>query len=183
MKFSFYKYIMICAVALSFAGVALAQSEREKGFEHYKRGEYEKAVEILQKAVEEDDKNQESWLYLGMAFSKLKKSREAGKAFRKADKLPLKELAENEKALVIISKPKPQYTDLARMNQTQGTIAFAIEFGADGVSKNAFIFQSLPSGLTEKAIEAAEKIKFKPAIRDGKPVSTIKIVKYSFAIY
>ena len=41
----------------------------------------------------------------------------------------------------------------------------------------------LPDGLTENAIAAAEKIKFVPAMKDGKPVTSVATVDYSFTIY
>jgi outer membrane biosynthesis protein TonB len=38
----------------------------------------------------------------------------------------------------------------------------------------------LPHGLTEKAIEAAKKIRFNPAVRDGQPVSVRGNLEYTF---
>jgi hypothetical protein len=37
--------------------------------------------------------------------------------------------------------------------------------------------------LTEKAIQAAEQVKFKPAERDGRPVSSVIALEYNFNIY
>ena len=36
--------------------------------------------------------------------------------------------------------------------------------------KQVRVIHGLPDGLTEQAIEAARQAKFKPAIKDGKPV-------------
>ena len=37
------------------------------------------------------------------------------------------------------------------------------------------------SGLTERAIEAAKRIKFTPAMKDGKPVSVWMQLEYNFS--
>jgi hypothetical protein len=42
---------------------------------------------------------------------------------------------------------------------------------------------TLPEGLTEQAIEAARDIEFKPASKDGRPVSQYVTVEYNFNIY
>lgn len=183
MKHSFYKSTLLTILILSSVIFAFGQTEREKGIEFYGRGEYQKAVESLQKVVEADEKDGESWLYLGMSFAKSKKRKEAAKAFKKADKLFPEDAQEDKDRIKIVAKPRAGYTDAARENQVQGTIKLAIEFGADAEIKYIFGFETLPYGLTENTIKAASKIKFEPATKDGKPVARIQIVRYSFAIY
>jgi outer membrane biosynthesis protein TonB len=41
----------------------------------------------------------------------------------------------------------------------------------------------LPDGLTEKAIEAARRISFTPAEKDGRKVSQYVTIEYNFNIY
>lgn len=82
-----------------------------------------------------------------------------------------------------LSKPEPKYTDKARQNDEQGIVSLAILFGADGEIKFIMVLEGLNYGLTEQAIEAAKKITFEPAARDGKPVVTVKRVQYRFSIY
>ena len=182
MKHSFYKFISTSTLILIFVISASAQTQSESGIEFYRNGEYQKASEILQKAVEVDKKNIESWLFLGMSFARLKMKREAVDAFNKADKLMTKEWAANEDNVKITEKPRPSYTDAARSNLTQGLVAIAVEFGADGKIKYAFLVRTLPNGLTENAVEVLRKIKFNPAVKDGKPVTAIRIIEYSFSI-
>jgi len=43
--------------------------------------------------------------------------------------------------------------------------------------------QSLPFGLTEKAILAARQIRFVPAMRGGHPVSVYMQLEYNFNLY
>ena len=54
---------------------------------------------------------------------------------------------------------------------------------ADGGVANIRVVRGLPDGLTEKAIEAAQHMKFKPATKNGDPVATKTQVEFSFNIY
>jgi TonB family protein len=83
----------------------------------------------------------------------------------------------------LISKPEPTYTQKARDEQIDGTIVLRCVFASDATVKYILIVQTLPSGLTERAIEAAKKIKFIPATRDGKPASMWMQLEYNFNLY
>jgi len=176
---------LFCALLFSTSIVFAQASEREKGIEFYNKGEYQKAVESLQKAVETDEEDKNAWLYLGMSHARLKKQSLAEKALNKADKISTKnkESAEAQAQVKIIAKPRPSYTDSARMAQTQGIVKIAVEFGADGKIKAIVPFVNLPEGLTQMSVAAAKQVKFEPAVKDGKPYSTIGILSYSFRIY
>lgn len=178
-----YKISLLAAFFMLAVNFAFAQIERADGLKFYEQGEYEKAAVELQKAVDADKNDQEAWLYLGMSFARLKKGNKAFKAFSKGDGIKPKEPAEKDKNLKIISKPRPRYTDAARQENVQGTIALAVEFGADGTIRFVFPIRGLPFGLTENAVSVARQIKFEPAVRDGKTISQIGLVGYSFAIY
>ncbi|HEV2905618.1 MAG TPA: energy transducer TonB, partial [Pyrinomonadaceae bacterium] len=54
---------------------------------------------------------------------------------------------------------------------------------ADGAVEHIEVLTGLPDGLSQMAIEAARLIKFKPAMKDGKPVSAWVEVKYHFQVY
>lgn len=85
--------------------------------------------------------------------------------------------------LKILSKPPAIYTDKARMNNVQGTVLLRVTFLKTGKIGKIEIVKALPDGLTEQAIKAAEKIKFEPEIKKGKPQTVTKIMSYSFTIY
>jgi hypothetical protein len=51
---------------------------------------------------------------------------------------------------------------------------------ADGTVKNIFPMKPLAFGLTETAFDAAKRIKFTPAIRNGQPVSQFVVLSYEF---
>lgn len=85
--------------------------------------------------------------------------------------------------LSLIKKPRANYTDAARQNQIQGTINLAVFFSGDGNTKKILALTRLRHGLTEQSIAAAQEIKFTPQMKDGKPVSVVKIVQYTFILY
>ncbi len=83
----------------------------------------------------------------------------------------------------VLRKPEPSYTGEARNNQVTGTVVLRCIFAADGRVRNIYVIRGLPDGLTERAIEAARKIKFIPAMKDGKPVSMWMQLEYNFNLY
>ena len=85
--------------------------------------------------------------------------------------------------LKILSKPLPSYTDKARQENIVGTIRVLVLFAASGRVTHTIVLSGLGSGLNENAVNAARRIVFEPAQENGKPVSQIKIVEYSFSIY
>jgi tetratricopeptide (TPR) repeat protein len=85
--------------------------------------------------------------------------------------------------LSLLEKPRVKYTDSARQAQVQGTISLAVFFSADGNAKKVLALNNLSHGLTEQAILSAEQIKFTPQMKDGNPVSVVKMVQYNFILY
>jgi Tfp pilus assembly protein PilF len=89
----------------------------------------------------------------------------------------------NRVPLLIINKAPPSYTQAAREANYQGSITLAILFAADGKTKYVIALNTLDYGLTDQAIKAASFITFEPEMLDGKPVSVVRRVQYSFSIY
>jgi len=69
------------------------------------------------------------------------------------------------------------------MSQTTGTVRLDAIFTASGKVIVSKIINGLSGGLTEKAIEAAQNIKFLPAEKDGRPVPLRIRLEYSFNLY
>jgi TonB family protein len=84
---------------------------------------------------------------------------------------------------VLLSKPEPNYTEAARANDTTGVVKLRMALGADGRVSDIGVLEGLPDGLTEQAMDAAERLQFVPAQRDGRPVSQWATVEYVFEIY
>ena len=83
--------------------------------------------------------------------------------------------------LSILEKPEPQYTEEARRNRTQGTVVLQLALYKDG-GIGVTVVKGLPDGLTEKAIEAARAIKFRPGEVNGRPVNIVRTIEYVFSL-
>jgi len=83
----------------------------------------------------------------------------------------------------IAFKPEPTYTEEARQNALTGSVILKAIFTADGAVTNIKVASGLPYGLEENAIEATKKIKFIPAMKDGKLVSTWMQLEFNFNLY
>jgi TonB family protein len=64
-----------------------------------------------------------------------------------------------------------------------GTIRLLVGFAADSKVKHILVVKPLGYGLDEEAVRAARQIKFIPSAKDGKPISVVKTIEYSFSIY
>ncbi len=84
---------------------------------------------------------------------------------------------------VITSKPEPQFTEEARKNNVTGEVVLRMVLSSSGAVTGIQPVKRLPDGLTEKAIEAARRIQFTPAEKDGHKVSQYVSVVYNFNIY
>jgi TonB family protein len=83
----------------------------------------------------------------------------------------------------IFSKPEPLYTEEARQSQISGTVRLRMVLSFDGKVRHILVLKGLKGGLTEMAVNAARGIKFKPAVKDGRPVSQFVTIEYNFHIY
>ncbi|HEY6245144.1 MAG TPA: energy transducer TonB [Pyrinomonadaceae bacterium] len=83
----------------------------------------------------------------------------------------------------LLSKPEPQYTEEARRNQITGTVMLRVVFSSAGHVEQIHAVQTLPFGLTEKAIAAARQIRFVPATKAGHSVSVWMQLEYNFNLY
>jgi TonB family protein len=54
---------------------------------------------------------------------------------------------------------------------------------AHGYPRNPRVIRSLGMGLDEKALDAVQKYRFKPATKDGKPVAVMIGVEVDFRLY
>jgi TonB family protein len=83
---------------------------------------------------------------------------------------------------MLTSRPAPSYTKEARRNSIQGFVILKLLLAPDSKISRVKVLKGLPAGLTEKAIRAACKIKFKPAIKDGQPVARWLTAEYVFRL-
>jgi TonB family protein len=84
---------------------------------------------------------------------------------------------------VPLVSPEAEFSDEARRNKYQGVCMISIIVDAHGYPQNPRIVRSLGMGLDEKALEAVQRYRFKPALKDGKPVAAMITVEVNFRLY
>jgi TonB family protein len=82
----------------------------------------------------------------------------------------------------ITFKPNPVYTEEARSLKLEGEVLLEVMFGANGTLHVNRVVRGLGHGLDEAAIAAANKMRFKPALRNGQPMDSTAVVHVVFQI-
>ncbi|HMD17068.1 MAG TPA: energy transducer TonB [Terriglobales bacterium] len=82
----------------------------------------------------------------------------------------------------ITFKPNPVYTDEARSLKLEGEVLLEVQFAANGQLHVNRVVRGLGHGLDEAAIAAANKMRFKPAMRSGQAVDSTAIVHVVFQL-
>jgi protein TonB len=83
----------------------------------------------------------------------------------------------------VIFNPEPSFSDEARKAKAQGIVMLLLVVGKDGHTYDIRVGQSLGMGLDEKAIEAVNRWRFRPATLNGQPVATQIAVQVDFHLY
>ena len=82
----------------------------------------------------------------------------------------------------VLYKVEPEFSDEARKAKYQGTVLLTIEVGEDGKPHKLRVLRGLGLGLDEKAIEAVSRWKFRPALRNGRPVRASATIEVNFRL-
>ena len=88
--------------------------------------------------------------------------------------------SELDKSARLVDAPAANYPDAARQKNAKGEVRLRLVLASDRTVKYIFPMKPLKYGLTEAAIEAAQKIKFEPAVRHGQPASQFYTLSYEF---
>jgi TonB family protein len=86
-------------------------------------------------------------------------------------------------APVPIFTPEAEFSDEARRAKYQGVVLISLIVDAQGNPQNPRVVRPLGMGLDEKALEAVRKYKFKPAMKEGKPVPVMMSIEVNFRLY
>src|ERR1700745_732972 len=95
---------------------------------------------------------------------------------------PLADSGPPTNSVEITFKPNPTYTDEARALKLEGEVLLEVMFGANGQLHVNRVVRGLGHGLDEAAISAANKMRFKPALRNGQPVDSTAVVHVVFEL-
>jgi TonB family protein len=82
----------------------------------------------------------------------------------------------------ITFKPNPVYTDEARNLKLEGEVLLEVQFGANGQVHVNRVVRGLGHGLDEAAVAAANKMRFKPAMRFGQAMDSTAVVHVMFQL-
>ncbi len=80
-------------------------------------------------------------------------------------------------------KPEPEFTGEARQDHIKGTVQVKMVVGTDGMAHRVAIRQPLGYGLDARVAENLGRYRFKPGIKDGKPVAVEMVLNQVFDVY
>jgi TonB family protein len=82
-----------------------------------------------------------------------------------------------------LETPDPEYSEEARKAKYQGVVVLWLIVGPDGKPRDIRVSRPLGMGLDQKAIEAVNRWRFEPAMKDGHPVAVQINVEVNFRLY
>jgi len=82
----------------------------------------------------------------------------------------------------LVYRVEPEYSDEARKAKFQGTVVLYVIVDAKGMARDIKVIRPLGLGLDQKAIDAVQKWKFKPGMKDGKAVNVEAQIEVNFRL-
>jgi protein TonB len=95
---------------------------------------------------------------------------------------PIYSLKEVDQLPAPISQANPVYPRTLRTQRLEGSVDVGFVITAKGSIQDPHAVSSTHEGFEQAAIDAVKKWKFKPAMKDGKPVSTKVLVTVTFSL-
>ncbi|MEO5922669.1 MAG: M56 family metallopeptidase [Bryobacteraceae bacterium] len=82
----------------------------------------------------------------------------------------------------VIYSPQPVFPEEARAAQAEGEVRLSVVVDENGLPTQIAVTQGFGMGLDEAAIEAIHQWRFKPAMKDGQPVSFRAVMEVKFRL-
>ena len=82
----------------------------------------------------------------------------------------------------VLYKVEPEYSEEARKAKFQGTVVLFVVVDEKGNPTSLKVLRPLGLGLDQKAIEAVEKWKFRPGMKDGRAVPVQATIEVNFRL-
>jgi TonB family protein len=82
----------------------------------------------------------------------------------------------------LLHKVEPEYSEEARKAKYQGTVVLFVVVDENGNPKELKVIRPLGLGLDQKAIEAVQKWKFRPGMKDGRAVAVQATIEVNFRL-
>jgi len=83
---------------------------------------------------------------------------------------------------VLISKVEPEYSEEARRAKYSGIVQLSVVIDEHGIPTDIRVIAPLGLGLDEKAVQAVQHWRFRPGLRNGKPVKVQAAVVVTFRL-
>jgi protein TonB len=83
----------------------------------------------------------------------------------------------------VLYAPDPGFTEEARQAKVAGKVVVYLQVNEEGHPMHVHVIRGLGMGLDEKAVEAVRQYRFKPAMKDGHPVTVEMNVDVNFQIF
>jgi TonB family protein len=181
----------------------LEEYDRQRPEAEARLREVQQNLELHDRVVQQREEEQKKVEELRATLAQLEKNRPADEARMKEAREQIAELeklytagrereiekniAEMQKLQTdrkarVIYRVEPEYPQDAREKKIEGTVALTLTVDHDGLPQNIQVKRSVYPSLDQSAIEAAGKMRFLPAMKDGQPVSMFISVDFDFAI-
>ena len=83
---------------------------------------------------------------------------------------------------VLVSYFSPDYPEIARASQLEGTVLVKVQVGTDGSVLQAIVIKSVHPTLDREAVKAARRCKFKPGRQRDIPVKAWMAIPFAFKL-
>jgi len=80
----------------------------------------------------------------------------------------------------VLTRVDPEYSDEARQAKLQGAVILEAIISEEGIPKVTRVVRSLGLGLDENAVAAIEQWRFRPGMKDGRPVKVALNIEVTF---
>jgi TonB family protein len=87
-----------------------------------------------------------------------------------------------DRPAIPIITPEPEYTEAAKLAKFEGVALVHVLVDTEGNPQDIRVLRPIGKGLDEKAIEAATKYKFAPALRWGMPIPFPVTIEMNFRL-
>jgi TonB family protein len=84
---------------------------------------------------------------------------------------------------VLISSKQPEYPKLPKADRINGKCLLALTVDQDGVPQDVHVVKSLRPEYDQKAVEAVEQYRFRPALQDGQPIEKQLHIEVDFRVF
>jgi len=82
-----------------------------------------------------------------------------------------------------VSQADAEYSEEARRKKINGSVVISLLVSEEGLPTEVHVVRSLGYGLDEKAVQAVRQYRFRPAMKNGKPIAQHISIEVSFHIF